>query len=61
MHERSVQLALTTVLASPKFLFLVEPESSKTDRPLTVVADGTELGATPASFQVVPRQILLKI
>ena len=33
----------------------------ETDRPLTVVADGTELGATPASFQVVPRQILLKI
>ena len=25
-YERAVQLALTTVLASPRFLFLVEPE-----------------------------------
>jgi hypothetical protein len=33
--ERSVQLALTTVLASPHFLFLVEPEESHEDRPLT--------------------------
>ena len=33
-YERSIQLALTTVLASPQFLFLVEPEESKTDRPL---------------------------
>jgi diacylglycerol kinase family enzyme len=30
-------------------------------RPLRVVADGTTLGTTPATFQVVPRQILLKI
>ena len=34
-YERAVQLALTTVLASPKFLFLVEPEESRDDRPLT--------------------------
>ncbi len=33
--ERGVQLALTTVLASPQFLFLVEPEESRQDRPLT--------------------------
>jgi diacylglycerol kinase (ATP) len=30
-------------------------------RPLPVVADGTTLGTTPATFQVVPRQIFLKI
>jgi diacylglycerol kinase (ATP) len=29
--------------------------------PLPVVADGTTLGTTPATFQVVPRQIFLKI
>jgi len=29
--------------------------------PLTVVADGAKLGTTPAAFQVMPRQILLKI
>ncbi|MGP0065171.1 MAG: DUF1592 domain-containing protein [Isosphaeraceae bacterium] len=34
-YERAVQVALTTALASPKFLFLVEPEESKEDRPLT--------------------------
>jgi hypothetical protein len=34
-YERAVQLALTTVLASPKFLFLVEPEEAREDRPLT--------------------------
>jgi hypothetical protein len=33
--ERATQLALTTVLASPQFLFLVEPEESREDRPLT--------------------------
>lgn len=31
------------------------------DRPLAVVADGIRLGSTPAAFQVVPRQILLKL
>ena len=30
-----LQVALTTVLASPRFLFLVEPEESREDRPLT--------------------------
>ena len=34
-YERAVQLALTTVLASPQFLFLVEPEEAREDRPLT--------------------------
>ncbi|MEA2590801.1 MAG: hypothetical protein QOD62_632 [Actinomycetota bacterium] len=34
-HERGVQLALSTVLASPRFLFLVEPEEAREDRPLT--------------------------
>ncbi len=33
-YERAVQLALTTVLASPRFLFLVEPEETRQDRPL---------------------------
>lgn len=32
--ELSVELALTTVLASPRFLFLVEPEEGAKDRPL---------------------------
>ncbi len=30
-------------------------------RPLSVVADGSVLGTTPVTFQVVPRQILLKL
>jgi hypothetical protein len=34
-YERAVQLALTTVLASPHFLFLVEPEPTREDRLLT--------------------------
>ncbi|SIN94188.1 Planctomycete cytochrome C [Singulisphaera sp. GP187] len=34
-YERGVQIALTTVLASPQFLFLVEPEKTLADRPLT--------------------------
>jgi hypothetical protein len=34
-YERAVQLALTTVLASPHFLFLVEPEEKSTDRLLS--------------------------
>ena len=34
-YERGVQLALTTVLASPQFLFLIEPEGSQVDRLLT--------------------------
>jgi Protein of unknown function (DUF1592)/Protein of unknown function (DUF1588)/Protein of unknown function (DUF1587)/Protein of unknown function (DUF1595)/Protein of unknown function (DUF1585)/Planctomycete cytochrome C len=33
--ERAIQLAATTVLASPRFLFLVEPEEARADRPLT--------------------------
>jgi len=33
----------------------------ETERPLVVVADGIRIGTTPAVFQVVPRQILLKI
>ncbi len=33
--ERACQVALTAVLVSPQFLFLVEPEASKEDRPLT--------------------------
>jgi diacylglycerol kinase (ATP) len=31
------------------------------DRPLTVVADGQVVGTTPATFQVVPQQILFKM
>jgi hypothetical protein len=34
-YERGLQLALATVLASPQFLFLVEPEDSREDRPLS--------------------------
>lgn len=34
-YERGVQIALTTMLASPQFLFLVEPEENLKDRPLT--------------------------
>jgi diacylglycerol kinase (ATP) len=30
-------------------------------RPLPVLADGVPLGTTPATFQIVPRQILLKL
>jgi hypothetical protein len=33
--ERAVQLALTTVLASPQFLFLIEPDKAREDRPLS--------------------------
>ncbi len=33
--ERAVQVALTTVLASPRFLYLVEPDDARVDRPLT--------------------------
>jgi diacylglycerol kinase (ATP) len=33
----------------------------ESSRAFAVVADGTKLGTTPATFQVVPRQILLKI
>jgi diacylglycerol kinase family enzyme len=31
------------------------------DRPLTVVADGAPLGTTPATIQVLPRRLLLKL
>ena len=31
------------------------------DRPLPIVADGEVLGTTPATFQIVPQQILLKL
>lgn len=31
------------------------------DRPLAVVADGNDLGRTPATFQMLPRQVLLKL
>ena len=31
------------------------------DRPIPVVADGNEVGLTPATFQIVPQQILLKL
>ena len=33
--ERGIQVALATVLASPRFLFLVEPDEALEDRPLT--------------------------
>ena len=33
----------------------------ESDRPLAVVADGIPLGRTPATFQVVPQQILFKM
>ncbi len=33
--ERGIQIALATVLASPQFLFLLEPEETIEDRPLT--------------------------
>jgi diacylglycerol kinase family enzyme len=35
--------------------------SVEADRPLAVIADGEPFGTTPATFQVVPRQILLKL
>jgi diacylglycerol kinase family enzyme len=35
--------------------------SVETGRPWPVVVDGRPLGTTPASVQVVPRQILLKL
>ena len=31
------------------------------DRPLPVVADGNDIGLTPATFLIVPRQVLLKL
>jgi diacylglycerol kinase family enzyme len=31
------------------------------DRPLPIVADGEVIGTTPATFQVVPQQILVKL
>ncbi|MBI3648227.1 MAG: hypothetical protein HY240_05720 [Actinobacteria bacterium] len=31
------------------------------DRPLQIVADGQMLGLTPATFQIMPRQVLLKL
>lgn len=34
-YERAMQVALTAVLVSPQFLFLVEPEDTQEDRPLT--------------------------
>ena len=33
--ERAVQIAITAILVSPKFLFLVEPETIASDRPLS--------------------------
>jgi diacylglycerol kinase (ATP) len=35
--------------------------SVEADRPLAIVADGRPLGSTPATFQVVPRQLLFKL
>ena len=35
IEERGIQIALSSVLASPQFLFLLEPEESTEDRPLT--------------------------
>ncbi len=31
------------------------------ERPLPIAADGVPMGTTPATFQVVPQQILLKL
>jgi len=31
------------------------------ERPLPIVADGGLMGSTPATFQVIPRSILLKL
>jgi hypothetical protein len=44
--ERAVQIALATVLASPQFLFLTEPDSKREDRPLT----GFELASRLSYF-----------
>jgi diacylglycerol kinase (ATP) len=33
----------------------------ESDRPLALVADGNRIGTTPAAFQVIPRQIRLKL
>ena len=33
----------------------------RADRPLPVVADGEPLGTTPATFQIVPRALRLKL
>jgi diacylglycerol kinase family enzyme len=35
--------------------------SIEADRPLPIVADGEVLGTTPATFQIVPQRILLKL
>jgi diacylglycerol kinase family enzyme len=35
--------------------------SIEADRPLAVIADGEPFGSTPATFQIVPQQILLKL
>jgi hypothetical protein len=45
-YERAVQIALATVLASPQFLFLTEPELTREDRPLT----GFELASRLSYF-----------
>jgi hypothetical protein len=42
-YERAIQLALTAVLVSPHFLFLVEPEQTRDDRPLTEYELATRL------------------
>jgi hypothetical protein len=44
--ERAVQVALTSVLVSPMFLYLVEPEEAAEDRPL----DGFELASRLSYF-----------
>jgi hypothetical protein len=44
--ERAVQVALTSVLVSPRFLYLVEPEEDAEDRPL----DGYELASRLSYF-----------
>jgi hypothetical protein len=44
--ERGVQIALTAVLTSPRFLFLVEPDDSTEDRPL----DNFELASRLSYF-----------
>jgi diacylglycerol kinase family enzyme len=31
------------------------------DRPLPIEADGEVLGTTPATFQIIPRALLLKL
>jgi diacylglycerol kinase family enzyme len=33
----------------------------RADRPLPIVADGEPLGTTPATFQIVPRALRLKL